>query len=228
MANKTIAAKKEKKEKAVASPVNEKELAVVEKRISKAEQYANALVITSDDDERKAVAAVSELNRINDELTDQKEELTKPLNNVLKLIRGRYKQPEEQISNAVRTIKGKLTAYFDKKQAAARKEADRIAAQAAKGTIKPETAVRKMDEIAPVEKNVSTDAGAMQYKKVPVAEITKAVTDLTDAEIVAHARAGYLMWNETAARKAALATGKEGEVLAGVTVTIKTQAANIR
>lgn len=210
------------------SPVDEKALAVVEKRITKGEQYANELVIKTDEDERKATIAVSEMNRINDELTDQKEELTKPLNAVLKAIRGRYKQPEEAILNAVGTIKRKLIAYHDAKKAAEAKEADRIARAAAAGRIKPETAVRKMDEIVPVAKNVKTEQGALQYKKVPVATITKTVEQLTDAEVVAHARAGYLVWNESAAKKAALALGTEGEVIAGVTVKVETQAANIR
>lgn len=210
------------------SPVDEKAVAVVEKRLSKAEQYAEALTIADDKDERSATIALSELNKLGDEITGQKEELTKPLNKVLAAIRARYKPVETAHANAVRIIKGKLIAYHDKKQREADQEAARIAARAAKGTIKPETAVRKMDEIAPVEKNVKTDAGALQYKKVPVATITKQVADLTDEQIVAHARAGYLIWNETAVRKAALAVGKEGEVLAGVCVTIETQAANIR
>jgi len=210
------------------SPVDEKAVAVVEKRLSKAEAYATDLVIKDDNDQKKATAALSELNKLGDEITGQKEELTKPLNKVLAAIRARYKPVESAHANAIRIIKGKLISYHDAKQREADKEAARIAARAAKGTIKPETAVRKMDEIAPVEKNVKTDAGALQYKKVPKATITKEVTDLTDAEIVAHARAGYLAWNETAVKKAALATGKEGEVLAGVTVTIETQAANIR
>lgn len=211
-----------------ASPVDEKAVQVVEKRLTKAEAYATDLTIKTDEDERKATVALSELNKLGDEITGQKEELTKPLNKVLAAIRARYKPVETAHANAIRIIKGKLTAYHDAKQREADKQAAQIAARAAKGTLKPETAIRKMDEIATPEKNVKTDAGALQSKKVPVAEITKTVAELTDAEIVAHARAGYLEWNETAVKKAALATGKEGEVLAGVTVTVKTQAANIR
>lgn len=210
------------------SPVDEKAVAVVEKRLTKAEQYATDLVVDSDKAEQTATAALSELNRLGDEITGQKEELTKPLNAVLLAIRKRYKPLEEAHTNAISMIKRKLIAYHDKKKKAADEEAARIAARAAKGTIKPETAVRKMDEIAPVAKNVKTEQGALQYKKVPVATITKTVAELTDAEIVSHARAGYLVWNESAARKAALALGTEGEVIAGVTVKVETQAANIR
>ena len=210
------------------NPLDEKVVAVVEKRLTKAESYATELVIKSDEDEKKATIALSELNKLGDELTDQKEELTKPLNAVLKAIRDRYRPLESAHVNAVRMIKSKLIAYYDAKKRKADEEAAKIAARVAKGTLKPETAVAKMDAIAPVEKNVKTDVGALQYKKVPVATITKAVVDLTDKEIVAHARAGLLEWNETAAKKAALLIGTEGEVLAGVTVKIETQAANIR
>lgn len=210
------------------SPVDEKAVAIVEKRLTKAEQYATDLVVESEKDEQKATIALSELNKLGDEITGQKEELTTPLNGVLKAIRSRYKPLEEAHVNAISMIKRKLIAYHDKKRREADEAARKVAEAAAKGRIKPETAVRKMDEIAPVAKNVKTEAGALQYKKVPVATITKTVAELTDAEVVAHARAGYLVWNESAAKRAALALGTEGEVIAGVTVKIETQAANIR
>lgn len=210
------------------SPVDEKKVAVVERRLTKAEQFAADLVIEDDKQEYQATVALSELNKLGDEITGQKEELTKPLNSVLLAIRKRYKPVEEAHANAVRMIKQKLGRYYDEKKRIADAAAAKIAAQAAAGRLRPETAVRKLDEVQTPEKNVTTDAGAVQYRKVPVVTITKQVADLTDAEIVAHARAGYLMWNETAARKAALATGKEGEVFAGVTVTVETQVANIR
>lgn len=210
------------------NPVDEKVVAVVEKRLTKAESYATDLVIKSDEDERKATIALSELNKLGDEITGQKEELTKPLNKVLAAIRARYKPLEEAHKSAISIIKSKLIRYHDDKKAKADKEAAAIAARVAKGTLKPETAVAKMDAIAPVEKNIKTDVGALQYKKVPVAKIIKEVAELTDAQILEHAKAGLLVWNETAAKKAALAKGGEGEVLAGVTVTIETQAANIR
>lgn len=208
--------------------VDAKELAPVKARITKAESYATALVIESDDDQKKATAALSELNRMGDDITARKEAITKPLNAALKSVRDLFKPLETAHGNAISIIKGKLIKYHDAKTAAAAKEADRLAGRVERGTMRPETAAKKMDEIAPVEKNVKTEEGAVQYKKVPVATITKAVFELTDAQIVSHARAGLLKWDEVAARKAALAVGTEGEVLAGVTVTIETQAANIR
>lgn len=214
--------------KETASVVDEKAVQVVEKRLTKAEAYGTELVITDEKSERTATIALSELNKVGDEIQKQKEELTKPLNAVLLAIRKRYKPVEEAHAKAVRIIKSKLIGYHDEQRRKADAEAAKIAARAEKGTLRPETAARKMGEIAPVEKNVKTDAGAIQYKRVRVATITKEVIQLTDAEIVAHARAGYLEWNETAVKKAALATGNSGEVLAGVEVREETQAANIR
>lgn len=208
--------------------VDAKELAPVKTRITKAESYANGLVIKTDDDQKKATIALSELNKISDEITKRKEDITKPLNAALKSARDLFKPIEAGHAEVVRIIKGKLIAYHDEKVAAEKKEQDKIAARVAKGTLKPETAVRKLDEVAPVEKNVKTEAGALQYKKVAVVRIVKDITNLQDAEILAHAKAGLFKWDEVAAKKAALAIGTEGEVLAGVTLTIETQAANIR
>ena len=208
--------------------VGSKELAPVKERITKAEAYASALVVNSPDDQRGATAALSELNRIGDDVTARKEEITKPLNAALKSTRELFKPLEDGISAATRVIKNKLIAYHDEQAHIAREAAQKLADRVERGTMKPETAARKIDEIVPVAPRVNTDEGALQYKKVPVARITKAITELTDVQIVAHARAGYLVWDEVKARKAALAAGTEGEVLAGVTVTIETQAANTR
>lgn len=216
MTNKTIEA------------VDEKAVAVVEKRITKAEVYAADLVVETDEQQTAATKALSELNIIGDTITEQKEELTKPLNAVLGAIRARYKPLETAHANAVKIIKGKLGAYYNKKEAAARLEAEKIAARAAKGTIKPETAVRKLEAIAPVATNVKTDEGTVQYKKVYVATITKRLADIADADILTLHKAGLLEWNETAEKKAAIATGREGEVLTGVVVTVETRIANLR
>lgn len=208
--------------------VDSKQLAPVKARITKAEAYANDLVIKTDGDEKAATIALSELNKIGDEVKDRKETITKPLNAALRSVRELFKPMEGAHEEAVRTIKGKLVAYYNEKKAKEAVEEEKLIKRVEKGTMRADTAAKKMEDIKPVEKNVKTDVGALQYKKVQVATITKKVEELTDKEIVAHAKAGYLQWNETVAKKAALAIGKEGEVIAGVTVTTETRAANIR
>lgn len=208
--------------------VDSKELAPVKARISKAEAYAAALVIKDEKDQSGATAALSELNRMGDDVTARKEQITKPLNAALASTRALFKPLEDGIGAATRIIKHKLITYHDEQEKAKREAEQKLADRVERGTMKPETAARKIDEIAPVAASVQTSEGAIQYKKVSVARITKAVAELTDAQIVAHARAGYIVWDEVKARKAALAAGTEGEVLAGVTVTVETQAANTR
>jgi len=211
-----------------AYPVDTKQLAPVKARITKAENYANELVIKTDDDQKKATVALSELNKIGDEVTRRKEEITKPLNAAIKSVRDLFKPLEVGHTEAVQAIKTKLAQYHDVKRKEEEEKQAKIAARVAKGTLKPETGAKKLAEVAPVEKNVKTDEGAVQYRKVSVATITKQVSELTDAEILQHAKAGHLEWSTGAVKKAALAIGKEGEVLPGVTVTVETQVANIR
>jgi len=208
--------------------INTKELAPVKARITKADKYAQELVIKTDDDQKKATIALSELNKIGDEVTRRKEEVTKPLNVALKSVRDLFKPLEAGHKEAIATIKTKLAQYHTAKLKAEAEAQAKITARLQKGTLKEETAARKLKEVAPVAKNIKTEEGAVQYRKVAVATITKEIKDLTDAQILAHAKAGYLKWDETAAKKAAIAVGKEGEVLAGVEVKIETQVANIR
>lgn len=208
--------------------VDSKELAPVKARITKAEQFATALTVTDEKTQHSATVALSELNKIGDEVTRRKEEITKPLNAALKSTRELFKPLEDGVAVATRIIKSKLGAYHDAEEAKKAADAQKLADRVERGTMKAETAARKIEEIVPVAKSVTTDAGAVQYRKVPVATMTKRVDELTDAQIVSHARAGYLIWDTVAVRKAALATGQEGEVIAGVTVKIETQIANTR
>jgi len=208
--------------------IDTKELAPVKARITKADKYAQELVIKTDEDEKQATIALSELNKIGDEVTKRKEEVTKPLNAALKSVRDLFKPLETNHKEAIATIKAKLAAHHTEKLKKEAVEQARITARLEKGTIKETTAARKLKEVAPVEKNIKTEEGAVQYRKVNVVTIVKEIKDLTDAQILAHAKAGYFKWDETAAKKAAIATGKEGEVLAGVEVKVETQVANIR
>ncbi len=121
-----------------------------------------------------AVSALSQLNKILDRITEEKEKLTIPLNAALKEIRGRYKGAEDELKQNIENIREMMSAYQTQKireeREAENKIADRIGE--GKGKIKMETAARKMDEIDRVDTQVISGEGMVKFKTVQKLKIT--------------------------------------------------------
>jgi len=146
--------------------VDTQELTLIKTRVSKLENQAVSVLIESQDDYVNAVDIVSKLKETGSEIKNRKESITKPLNESLRNIRELFKPIEDQFANAERIIKEKILGYKRKKDEEARAEEAKIAARMAKGTIKLETAERKMVEIERVENTTRGAVGEVQIKNV--------------------------------------------------------------
>ena len=207
--------------------IDEKALAPVKDKLTKAETYANEVVIDSPEKEKEVVAALSGLNQIADSLKAEKEKVTKPLNEALKGIRGWFKPLEVVHANATTQIKSKLIAYKTEEERKEQERQAKLAARVEKGTMKPETAVKKIAEVEAPKTAVKTEEGAVKYKTVRKAYITgdlKDIKSISDKQVLELARAGYLVYAETVVKKEALA----GVEIAGVEVKEEKQIANYR
>lgn len=145
----------------------------LQKEVSPVVAKAQALEITDAASMAEATAMLSTLNRVNDEATDSKEKLTKPLNAALKEIRSRYKPLEDIVGDAIDIIRGKMTKY----QTEAKRIADKAAADIAgrvgegKGHFKSETAVKKIAEIERPPQAVATAEGVVKFKTIRKFEV---------------------------------------------------------
>lgn len=200
-----------------------KELAPIKAQATKAYGFANTLEIKTDKDEAKAAAELSQINKIGDTIEEKKETIMRPLLDAQKATRAMFSPVEENIKNAVAIIKRKLANYHNEKEAARKVEEAKIAARLDKGTIKVETADKKIAQLETVNKSVETNHGQVQYKTVRKARFVLLET-LTPENLKSLAAKGFLDWNEAAARKAALA----GEVVPGVEIYEDTEIANKR
>lgn len=124
----------------------------------------------------QATSTLSQLNKHLDALTEDKEKLTKPLNISLKAIREKYKPTETLLQQSIDLLRANLSAYATAQLKAKQLEEARILAREEKGTIKTETAIRKLSEIAPLETNIKTSEGSVQFRtiqKYRILDITK-------------------------------------------------------
>ena len=143
-----------------------KDLSVVfEKEVSVYEKKANALVIDEASIE-SAVVLLSETNKVADKVKAEKEKITTPLNEALRVERARWKPIEDAVTNAVATIKSKLVAYQRvAEEARVAKEAN-LMARVEKGTMRGDTAVAKMEALPDTNAPVTTASGLIQYRTV--------------------------------------------------------------
>lgn len=152
----------------------------------------------------EAVAALSDLNKILDRLTEEKEKITKPLNAALKEVRGRYKNAETQLEEYIVDLRSKISGYQTEQVRLQRIEEEKIASRVGegKGKLKFETAVAKIDELDKPAEEVITNAGMVKFKEVKKIEIVDKSKVPMD----------YLVADESAIRKAMI----EGIELPGV------------
>ncbi len=116
----------------------------------------------------KAVVILSKLNQFNDQIKEEKEKVTKPLNEALKAERGRWKPLEAMYEDAIEGLRGKMSAYQTAVEKERREKEMAIASRIkeGRGNLSLETAVKKIDSLEKVEKEVATDAGLVQFREV--------------------------------------------------------------
>lgn len=142
------------------------EIEKYQKEIKSAEKFSLDLEVKTDADYEAALAEGKVVKTQLDAIVARKEEITKPMYSSYKSILALFKPIETSGEAALAKIKSKMLAY--KQAQAAKVEADKqkLAERVERGTMKPETAVRKMDAMQAPVQTVKTDAGKATTKKV--------------------------------------------------------------
>jgi len=143
-----------------------KELTVLKTQVSKLENRANELTITSLEENAIAIEFKAKLRDMGKTIKERKEEITKPLNEALKSARNLFAPIEERFETVDKIVGQKLLAYKQKIDAEVREKEIKIADRVERGTLKIETAERKIEDIQRTEKTVKTDYGQVQFRKI--------------------------------------------------------------
>lgn len=191
-----------------------KEVKTLEKRVTKATEIASKVVVKDEKTEAQAAEVLSKLNKAKDEITKRKEEITKPLNAALRSARALFKPLEVDLDGAIGVVRMRMAEHHNKREEERRKKLEQIAAREQKGTLKTETALKKVGEIGDEKKTVNTDEGAVSYATVKdyVVEDEKKLPR------------EYLMPDMKAIKEAL----KEGKKVPGATIVERTEVRNSR
>ena len=164
----------------------------IDKRINPMQSAAEELVIKDEADEIAANELLSNINKVGDALEADKQKIYAPAWAAVVAIREKYKPREDIIKNAVALVRRKMTEYRTEAKRIADEKAAKIAERVAKGQLKVDTGVRKMDEINAPVGAVNSTAGSTRFKTVQCFEVeTKEKLPME-----------YLMADEVAIRKA--------------------------
>lgn len=179
-------------------------LPTIEKEAAPLISQIASINILHPQDMLEATDLLSKFNKYLDLLIDDKEKLTKPLNEALKEVRSRYKPTEEMLEKSILIIRKAMSSYQTAETARIEAEAAKIADRVGdgKGKIKIETAVKKIEEINTLDKKTSTQNGSVTFKPTKMFE----VIDISKLPIA------YVLPNEAAIRIAM----KEGTEITGV------------
>ena len=124
------------------------------------------------------------------------------MNTALKNIRALFEPLETACVSACKIIDQKVIAYNNRIEETRRIEEEKLTARVEKGTLKPETAARKMETIPTADRHVTNETGSLTITKLKRFRIT----DISKVPIE------YMLPNETAIRKAM----HEGKDIPGV------------
>ena len=184
--------------------IETKELTVLKGQVSKLENQAEAVTIATQADYVNTIDLVSKLKETGKLIKDKKESITKPLNEALRNARDLFAPIEDQFIKAEAIVKTKLLDYKRMKDAEARTEEAKIVARVEKGTLKLETAEKKLDTIERIDTTTRGAVGIVQIRKIRKVRIV-------DESLIPRE---YLKPDEVAIRKDAL----NGKTIPGVVI----------
>lgn len=143
----------------------------VKRQVTTVANRANDLYVDSQESLEQATDILSQIKTAAKGVKSQKELITKPLNESLKAARDLFRPLEDDLSSAERIIKDKMLDYSNEIERKAAEEAAKLEKRVEKGTMRVDTAMRKMDDIETVGTSVKGAKGSVQFRTVRTVKI---------------------------------------------------------
>lgn len=124
----------------------------VKKNVLNVQQVANQLTVESPEQAEQASAVLHDIKEATRVLTEKKTDITRPMMEGLAKVKALFAPLELALKDADKMVRAKVLAYQVEEENRKEEARDKIAARAAKGAIKPETAVKKLGEVGEVAK----------------------------------------------------------------------------
>lgn len=151
-------------------------LTPIKRQVTTAVNRANDITIDSVESLASAADILKAVKDAGKVVKGEKEKITKPLNDALKNARDLFRPIEDDLKTGERIIKDKMVDYEAEVEAERAKQAAKLEARVEKGTMRVDTAMRKMDDLETVDQTIKGTKGSVTYRevrKVKVVDPTK-------------------------------------------------------
>lgn len=152
------------KEVAVIPP--EKEIKEYKSQVLFVQKAANDLEIKSPEDMAKGSDLLDAVKKVETSIIERKEMITRPLMTALASARDLFKPLEIGHAEAKKTIKGKMLEYTLEEEERINKEKARVGARLEKGTMRQDTAIKKMEDIGDSKTSFEGSSGKTSIRTV--------------------------------------------------------------
>lgn len=149
-----------------------KEIAPLQKEVSKIVSVANELKVATKDDLQEATNLLAKIKTIGKEILFAKEKITKPLNETLKNVRAFFAPVENEWLRSEKIVKDKMLDYQRAEMAKADIEAAKVEKKVEAGKMSFEKAAEKIEAVTP-DKSIKADngGGSASFKKIKVVKV---------------------------------------------------------
>ncbi|MDD5068057.1 MAG: hypothetical protein PHN89_00450 [Candidatus Pacebacteria bacterium] len=151
-----------------------KELAIVEEKIAGMREMVDSIKVENDDQLKDISDQIKQVKIVADFIREKKDAYVAPAKDIIAKARETYDPYIEECEAAEVVLKNKAKVYMLDRDNNRRQEELKIAQRVERGTMKPETAVKKFEQMSPAEKTVKSEGGStLTLKKRSVAVIEK-------------------------------------------------------
>lgn len=125
----------------------------------------NAIVVTNDEDAERATNVVKEAKEFRLMVEKERDEYVAPAKQIIENAKRVYDPIINQVKVAEQKVRNAIQFYLVEKEKKRKIEEDKIAAKVEVGKLKPETAVRKLENLGESKKSVSTGGATLGIRK---------------------------------------------------------------
>ena len=144
----------------------EKEIKEYKDQVLFVQKAANSLEIKSPEDMAKGSDLLDAVKKVEASIIERKEQITRPLMTALASARDLFKPLEVGHVEAKKTIKAKMLEYSLAEEERINKEKERVEKRVEKGTMRTDTAIKKMEEIGDVQKSFEGGTGKTSIRTI--------------------------------------------------------------
>jgi hypothetical protein len=178
------------------------EITIVKQKISVMRKMVDDTKVENDEDLANVSDKVKNIKFLGKYIEQEKEKYTEPAKKIIAEAREQYDPYIKDCKDAEMNLKEKAKVYMIAKESKRREDEKKIADRVERGTLKQETAMKKIEELPESTKTIRTDKNSgLTISKRKVAEIVE--PNLIPDE--------YWEINEVRVRKDALEREKKGE-----------------